>query len=158
MGARPVEPPLPQAPPFRFVDAVLERVSPDSCATATLFSPGHPLLRGTDLVPASLVLEALCQSAACLPGEGGAEGRILRVDEAVFPGEVRVGDRMEARARIREAGETALSVEIVGRVDGREVARCRVLIARTRGEGPLNGGAEPAPRASAGPPGSASSR
>ena len=123
--------PLPQTPPFRFVDRLLEQDPPHRCVTLKVFSAGEALLEGGGSVPASLVLEALCQSAAFLPGSPDpAGGRIVRIDEAELAGEVRPGDRLVVTSRLLEETAEALVAECRGEVDGMAVARLRVLIRR----------------------------
>jgi 3-hydroxyacyl-[acyl-carrier-protein] dehydratase len=120
---------LPHAAPFRFVDRVLERDPPRRCVTEKLFSSGEPLLEGAAQVPSSLVIEALCQGAAFLSeGETPAQGRIVRVDEAEMMSEVRAGDAMKITAMMLESGAAGLKAEIRGEVEGKTVARLRVLI------------------------------
>ena len=122
---------LPQTPPFRFVDRLLERDAPRRCVTLKVFSAGEPLLSGGEQVPFALVLEALCQSAAFLtPGETPGEGRILRMDQAERTGEVRPGEALRITSILLEESAAALKAESVGEVDGKIVARLQVLIAR----------------------------
>ncbi len=122
---------LPHASPFLFVDRVLERSPPDRCVTLKVFSAGEPLLEGAEVVPAALVMEALCQSAGFLPGEvAGPTGSLVRIEEAELLGEVRIGDRLIITTVLLEAGSTALSAESRGEVEGRPVARLRMLIGR----------------------------
>jgi len=122
-------PSLPQAYPFRQVDRVLERDPPRRCVTLKVFSAGEPLLEGCETVPPSLVLEALCQSAACLEPDGGSgEGRILRIEEAMLSGIVKPGDRLIVSTTLLERGALGLRAESVGEVEGKQVARLRVFV------------------------------
>ena len=122
---------LPQAPPFRFVDCLLEREVEQRCVTLKRFSAGEPLLRGADSVPFSLVLEALCQSAAFLAADGDSgQGRILRVDQAEMTGTVKPGESLRITSTLLESGATALKAECLGEVEGKRVARLVVLVAR----------------------------
>ena len=121
---------LPQDPPFRLVDRLLERDPPRRCVTLKVFSAGEPLLRGMDQVPFSLVMEALCQSAAFLSPSGPTvQGRILRVDQAEMTGTVRPGEALRITSTLLEEGAAALKAESVGEVGGRRVARLQVLVA-----------------------------
>jgi len=126
----PVNPPwLPQAYPFRQVDRVLERDPPRRCVTLKVFSADELLLEGSDTVPPSLVLEALCQSAACLEADGtSGEGRILRIEEAILSGKVKPGDRLIVSTTLLEQGALGLRAESVGEVEGKQVARLRVFV------------------------------
>ena len=130
----PGDPPsLPQAPPFRLVDRVLERDPPRRCVTLKVFSAAEELLEGSETVPPSLVIEALCQSAACLdPGGDLGNGRILRVEEAVLAGDVKPGDRLIITTTLLEQGALGLRAASVGEVDGKEFARLRVFVAAGR--------------------------
>ena len=130
----PVNPPwLPQAYPFRQVDRVLERDPPRRCVTLKVFSADELLLEGSDTVPPSLVLEALCQSAACFDPDGSwGEGRILRIEEAMMSGKVKPGDRLIVSTTLLEQGALGLRAESVGAVEGKEVARLRLFV-RTGG-------------------------
>jgi len=122
-------PSLPQAYPFRQVDRVLERDPPRRCVTLKVFSADEPLLEGSETVPPSLVLEALCQSAACLEPDGGSgEGRILRIEEAMLVGKVKPGDRLIVSTTLLERGTLGLRAESVGEVEGKQVARLRVFV------------------------------
>jgi 3-hydroxymyristoyl/3-hydroxydecanoyl-(acyl carrier protein) dehydratase len=116
------------------VDRVLERDASRRCVTLKIFSADEVLLRGCRIVPASLVVEALCQSAAFLPGERGS-GRILRIEEAELKGEVRPGDRLVITTRLVEEGSVGLRAESRGEVEGKVVGRLRVLIAREEAGG-----------------------
>jgi 3-hydroxyacyl-[acyl-carrier-protein] dehydratase len=120
---------LPHAPPFRFVDRVIERDPPRRCVTEKIFSANEALLRGVAVVPSWLVLEALCQGAAFLSARETPEpGRVLRIDGAELTSPVRTGDVLRITAVMIEAGAAALRAEIVGEVEGKEAARLRVLI------------------------------
>ena len=101
------------------------------CVTLKIFSAGELLLEGAAGVPASLVMEALCQSAAFLQGEAGpADGRIVRIEEFELTGEVRPGDCLLMTTTLLEEGAAALRAESRGEVEGRRVARLKVLIGR----------------------------
>jgi 3-hydroxymyristoyl/3-hydroxydecanoyl-(acyl carrier protein) dehydratase len=122
---------LPQSSPFRFVDRLLEIDPGRRCVTLKIFSSGELLLEGASAVPASLVMEALCQSAAFLPGEAGpSEGRIVKIEEFEMTGEVKPGDRLLMTTTLLEEGIAALRAESRGEVEGRRVARLKVLIGR----------------------------
>lgn len=122
------------APPFRWVDRVLERGPGARCVTEKLFAADEPILRGVSVVPSSIVFEALCQAAVFLPGEGeGREGRILRIDQAEIAGEVRVGDRLVITTVLIEEGTAGIRAESAGEVEGKPIAKLKVLIARDRG-------------------------
>ena len=122
---------LPQTPPFRFVDRLLERDPPRRCVTLKIFSAGEPLLRGEERVPFSLVMEALCQSAAFLAPDGvSGQGRILRVDQAEMTGAVRAGDALRITSTLVEESAAALKAESLGEMEGKLVARLQVLVAR----------------------------
>jgi 3-hydroxymyristoyl/3-hydroxydecanoyl-(acyl carrier protein) dehydratase len=113
------------------VDRVLESDPPRRCVTLKVFSAGEDLLESAGCVPASLVVEALCQSAAFLSGEateGG--GRIARIEEAELLGVVKPGDRLVVTTVLLEEGATALKAECRAEVDGTPVARLTVLIRR----------------------------
>ena len=120
----------PQVPPFRMVDRALERETPGRCVTVKLFSAGEPLLEGAETVPVALVLEALCQAAAFVPGGAPPEaGRIVRLDQVEMLGEVRFGDRLVMTTMQLESGGGARRVESRGEVEGRPVARVVALLA-----------------------------
>jgi len=120
---------LPQAPPFRFVDRVLEADPPRRCVTLKVFSAGEVLLEGAEAVPASLVVEALCQSAAFLSGDAApGKGRIVLIEEAEITREVRIGDRVVMTTILLEESPAALKAESRADVDGKPVARLTVLI------------------------------
>jgi 3-hydroxyacyl-[acyl-carrier-protein] dehydratase len=122
---------LPQTPPFRFVDRVLESDPPRRCVTLKIFSAGETLLEDSESVPAALVMEALCQSAAFLPGDADAgSGRIVRIEEAEMIRTVKPGDRLVATSLLLEESAAALKAEIRAEVDGDPVARLTVLIRR----------------------------
>jgi len=94
-----------------------------------VFSAGEILLEGARTVPGSLVVEALCQSAAFLPGDDGpAGGRILRVQDVELEGELRPGDRLVITTTLIEKGSVALRAECCGEVEGKRVARLTVMI------------------------------
>jgi 3-hydroxymyristoyl/3-hydroxydecanoyl-(acyl carrier protein) dehydratase len=113
------------------VDRVLEADPPRRCVTLKVFSAGEILLEGAVGVPASLVIEALCQSAAFLQGgDAPGRGRIALIGEAEITGEVRIGDRLLVTATLLEEGAAALKAESRAEVDGKEVARLTVLIHR----------------------------
>jgi 3-hydroxymyristoyl/3-hydroxydecanoyl-(acyl carrier protein) dehydratase len=113
------------------VDRVLEADPPSRCVTLKVFSAGEILLEGAVGVPASLVIEALCQSAAFLQGgDAPGRGRIALIGEAEITGEVRIGDRLLVTATLLEEGAAALKAESRAEVDGKEVARLTVLIHR----------------------------
>jgi len=121
----------PQAPPFRWVDRLLEGDLPRRCVTLKVFSADEPLLRGMDRVPFSLILEALCQGAAFLsPGGSSGQGRILRMDQAEMTGTVRPGESLRITSTLLEENAAAMKAESVGEVEGRIVARLLVLVAR----------------------------
>jgi 3-hydroxyacyl-[acyl-carrier-protein] dehydratase len=122
---------LPQVPPFRFVDRVLEREPLRRCVTIKCFSAGEDCLQGLEHVPFSLVMEALCQSAAFLAADGASgQGRILKVDEAELSGFVKTGETLRITSTLLEASEAVLKAESLGNVEGRRVARLQVLVAR----------------------------
>ena len=122
---------LPQSPPIRMVDRLVERNSPHRCVVLKVFSADEPLLEGMDGIPFSLVLGTLCQATAFLsPEEKPGEGRILRVDQAEMTGIVRPGDALRVTATLLEEGSPAMRAEVVGEVEGKRVARLLVLIAR----------------------------
>jgi 3-hydroxymyristoyl/3-hydroxydecanoyl-(acyl carrier protein) dehydratase len=122
---------LPQTPPFRFVDRVLEFDPPRRCVTLKVFSAGEVLLENAESVPAALVVEALCQSAAFLSGEAADEGgRIAQIEDAELLGVVRPGDRLIVTTVLLEEAATGLKAESRAEVDGTPVARLKVLIRR----------------------------
>ena len=122
---------LPQTPPFRFVDRLLEHDPPRRCVTLKIFSIGEGWLRGGERVPFSLVMEALCQSAAFLSPDGAtAQGRILRVDQAEMMEAVRTGEALRITSTLLEESAAALRAESLGEVEGKVVARLQVLVAR----------------------------
>ncbi len=122
---------LPHVPPFRFVDRLLEIEPSRRCVCLKIFSAGEALLEGAGAVPGSLVVEALCQSAAFLSGgPAPASGRIVRIDEAELTGEVRPGDRLVITTLLLEEGTAGLRAESRGEVEGRQVARLTVLIGK----------------------------
>jgi 3-hydroxymyristoyl/3-hydroxydecanoyl-(acyl carrier protein) dehydratase len=118
-----------QGSPFRFVDRLLEREPFKRCVTCKRFSAGESLLRGSEEIPFSLVMEALCQSAAFLAGEDGpAGGRIVRIDHAQRLAAVKVGEELRITSTLLEAGAGAMRAESIGTVEGRSVARLVVLV------------------------------
>jgi len=122
---------LPQVPPFRFGDRVLEIDPPRRCVTLKIFSAGEALLEGSGAVPASLMIEALCQSAAFLPGDAApGRGLIVRIEGAEITGEAKIGDRLVMTTTLLEEGAAALKAESRAEVDGKPVARLTVLIQR----------------------------
>jgi 3-hydroxymyristoyl/3-hydroxydecanoyl-(acyl carrier protein) dehydratase len=122
---------LPQSAPFRFVDRLIESDPPRRCVTVKVFSADEVLLESAGRVPGGMILEALCQAAAFLPGSPeAAGGRIVRIDEAEILREVAPGDRLVATAVLLEESAAALKAECRGEVDGRLVARLKVLIGR----------------------------
>jgi 3-hydroxymyristoyl/3-hydroxydecanoyl-(acyl carrier protein) dehydratase len=122
---------LAQNPPFRFVDRVLESDPPRRCVTQKIFSADEVLLEGAEVVPAALVAEALCQSAAFLsPDAAPGSGRIVLMEEAEMTRQVRPGDRLVVTSRLLEESAAALKAECVGEVEGAPVARLKVLIRR----------------------------
>jgi 3-hydroxymyristoyl/3-hydroxydecanoyl-(acyl carrier protein) dehydratase len=122
---------LPQAPPFRLVDCLLECDPAGRCVTLKRFSAGEWLLQGADTVPFSLVMEALCQGAAFLgAGQDTGPGRILRIDQAEMTGLVKAGDSLRITSTVLESGVTALKAESFGEVEGKRVARLVVLVGR----------------------------
>ncbi|MCI0567652.1 MAG: hypothetical protein L0Z52_05570 [Acidobacteria bacterium] len=122
---------LPQAPPFRFVDRLLEREPLRRCVTVKRFSAGEECLHGEACVPFSLVMEALCQSAAFLAPEGvSGQGRIVRVDRAEMIGTLSAGDTLRITSTLLERSGALLKAESLGEVDGRVIARLQVLVAR----------------------------
>jgi 3-hydroxymyristoyl/3-hydroxydecanoyl-(acyl carrier protein) dehydratase len=113
---------------------LLESDPPRRCVTEKLFSAGEPLLESSSAVPASLVVEALCQSAAFLSAGGVPErGRIVRIEESEVSGVVRPGDRLVVTALLLEEAPAALKAECLGKVDGAPVARVKVLVQRDPG-------------------------
>lgn len=122
---------LPQSPPFRFVDRLLEREPPRRCVTIKLFSAGEECLHRNEQVPFSLVMEALCQSAAFLAPDGASgQGRILKVDQAELTGIVKAGETLRITSTLLEQSEAVLRAESLGEVEGKQVARLLVLVAR----------------------------
>ncbi|HEX9427903.1 MAG TPA: hypothetical protein VGA64_08950 [Candidatus Polarisedimenticolia bacterium] len=103
------------APPFRFVDRVLERGA-DRCVVLTLVG-GTAASRGTGAperaeLPLPLVIEAMAQAALPLleadpdgrsgdrTGAGAAPGLLVGFDGARLLGPVRPGDRLKITAQI----------------------------------------------------------
>ena len=122
---------LPQSPPFRFEVRLVECDPPRRCVTIKRFSGGEECLHGEAQVPFSLVLEALCQSAAFLaPGGASGQGRILRVDRAEMTGTVSAGETLRITSTLLEESGAVLKAESLGEVDGRLIARLQVLVAR----------------------------
>ena len=113
------------------MDRVLEADPPRRCVTLKVFSAGELLLEGAVGVPPSLVIEALCQSAAFLQGgDAPVRGRVASIGEAEITREVRIGDRLLVTATLLEEGTAALKAECRAEVDAKPVARLTVLIAR----------------------------
>ena len=122
---------LPQVPPFRFVDRLLERQPLRRCVTLKHFSANEECLHGETQVPFSLVMEALCQSAAFLAPEGASgQGRILKVEQAEMTGIVQAGEALRITSILLEESQAVLKAESLGEVDERVVARLQVLVSR----------------------------
>ena len=120
---------LPHVPPFRWVDKILDRDPPRRCVVLKIFSAGESLLRDVEEVPFPLVVESLCQAAAFLHAEPPTqEGRIAALEEVEMTGPVRPGDRLVITVGLLEEGTEAMKAESRGEVEGRMVARLRVLI------------------------------
>lgn len=120
---------LPQTPPFRYVDRLLERDPGRSCLAIKRFSAGEEN-DATREIPFSLVVEALCQAAAFVPAEEEGSGRIVKIENAQYLAPVRAGDTLEIRSTVVEATPAALRAESVGAVEGRTVASLSVLVGR----------------------------
>ena len=124
---------LPQAPPFRYADRLVEQQPGRACVASKRFSAGEESDEQTE-VPFSRVIEALCQAAAWVPAEEESAGRIVKIDGAQRLGPVRVGDTLEIRCTVVEETGAALRAESLGTVDGRAVARLQVLVSRVHPE------------------------
>jgi 3-hydroxymyristoyl/3-hydroxydecanoyl-(acyl carrier protein) dehydratase len=120
---------LPQKPPFRFVDEVLELARGESIVGAVTFPRGHRVfeghLPGEPIVPGVILIEALAQVAGLiLAPEGGAPlrgylGEVLRMR---FRRAVRPDERVRLRARLAQRFGKVIRFEGVADVGGGEVA------------------------------------
>jgi 3-hydroxyacyl-[acyl-carrier-protein] dehydratase len=90
---------LPHRPPFRLVDRVV-RADPGkgTLVAERLLSVGDPLLSPGAALSGTLVIEALCQAAACLNGleaaGPGHRGYLVAVSDFRFPGIAQAGDTL----------------------------------------------------------------
>lgn len=119
---------LPQAPPARYLDAILEQEPERSAVAETVFPPGHRVfdghLPGRPLVPGVIVVEALAQlcGVALMPaGQGepihgylaGIQG--LRFRRLIEPGE-RVRFSASLEQQLGSAGRFKVDAEVDGEV------------------------------------------
>jgi len=125
---------LPQAPPFRYVDRLVERGADRSCVAIKRFSAGEEGEPPRSEVPFSRVLEALCQAAALIPAQDGTGGRILKIEDVQLSHPVQVGDTLTIRCALLEETDAALRARSVGEVEGRVVAGLTVLVGRVPAE------------------------
>jgi 3-hydroxymyristoyl/3-hydroxydecanoyl-(acyl carrier protein) dehydratase len=95
---------LPHAPPFRLIDRLVEvDLAAGRLVAERRLTRDDLLLRGAPLLPPTLVIEALCQAAACLNGleaehaqrgQKQHRGYLVSISDFRFPGCARGGDTL----------------------------------------------------------------
>jgi len=94
---------LPHAVPFLFVDRVIS-VEQDGARVLRGVTRNDALLRGHPTLPPTLIVEALAQAAGILIlscKRGVKAGLLTAVDDFVFRGAVRNGDRLILEVKLR---------------------------------------------------------
>lgn len=116
---------LPQRPPFRFVDAVVELDPLRSAVGRVTFPTGHRVfeghLPGDPIVPGVILIEALAQlSGICLlrDGESAVRGFLADVGRMRFRRLVRPDERVTLRSELVRAFGSTARFEVESAVDG----------------------------------------
>ncbi len=94
---------LPHAVPFLFVDRVIS-VGPEAARVLRGVTRNDALLRGHPTLPPTLIVEALAQAGGVLIASrepGVNAGLLTAVDDFVFRGAVRTGDRLILEVKLR---------------------------------------------------------
>ena len=134
---------LPHRYPFLLVDRVLE-LDPDrrivGIKNVTINEPffqGHFVEPGPAVMPGTLILEAMIQTAAfLLVQESGRLGFLVGVDKARFRRRVVPGDQLRLVARRVKARRGFLRAETEASVDGETAASALVtLMSGGKGDG-----------------------
>jgi len=120
---------LPQTPPARYLDTILEQVPGTKAVGETVFPPGHRVfeghLPGRPLVPGVIVIEALAQlcGIALIPRGPGArvEGYLAGVQGLRFRRLIEPGETVRFSAELDQQLGTAGRFRVDAEVDGEAV-------------------------------------
>lgn len=128
---------LPQKPPARFVDEVLEHDPPHSVTGCVRFDEGHRVfeghLPGEPLVPGVILIEAMAQlcGLALVPGVGPGEaihGYLGEVRGMRFRRRVGPGSRVIMTARLVQRFGKVYRFETAAELDGEPVADGEIIV------------------------------
>ena len=125
---------LPLRYPYLLVDRVLEEAEGTVVALKTVtinepFFQGHFVEPGPAVMPGTLILEAMIQTAAfLLVRESGGLGFLVGVEKARFRRKVVPGDQLRLVARRVKARRGLLEAETEASVNGEAVASALVTL------------------------------
>ena len=121
---------LPHTVPFRFVDRVIS-VDQDGARMLRGVTRNDALLCGHPTMPPTLIVEALAQAAGILVAnheQGIVAGLLTAVDDFVFRGAVRNGDRLILEVTLRRVHAPFFIVTGRAVVDGEVRAEGRLTL------------------------------
>ena len=133
---------LPHRVPFLFVDRVIS-VEEDVMRLLRGVTRNDALLRGHATLPPTLIVEALAQAAGVLIASrepGVTAGSLTAVDDFVFRGTVRSGDRLVLEVKLRRVRGPFFVVRGRALVDGEVCAEGKLTLSS---EPPWRGQREP---------------
>ncbi|MGC9530293.1 MAG: 3-hydroxyacyl-ACP dehydratase FabZ [Candidatus Bipolaricaulaceae bacterium] len=125
---------LPVGYPFLLIDRVVEQ-GPEKVVTQKCVSIGEPFFQGhfrppwPSIMPGTLILEGMAQTAGLLLGEEGL-GVLAAVERARFHRPVVPGDRLVYRARLRRRRGDLVQVQVEAEREGERVAEAVVTLMR----------------------------
>lgn len=133
---------LPVRYPYLMVDRVVEE-GPDRVVALKNVTVNEPFFQGhfpeplPAVMPGTLILEAMAQTAAFLLGSpGGSEGYLVRVESARFRRKVTPGDQLILTAQAVRRRGSLLQAEVLATVREETVAEANLsLLAGEREEG-----------------------
>lgn len=127
---------LPLRYPFLMVDRVLERGTERAVALKNVsydewFFVGH--FPDRPIMPGTLLIEGMAQTAGLLLGHGSSEPRgfLVGIDRARFRRPVVPGDQVIYEARLIKARGGMHRVEVEAKVDGERVAEAALALMGT---------------------------
>ena len=123
---------LPLGYPYLLIDRVLER-GPDVVVAQKCVTINEPYFQGhfrapyPSLMPGTMILEGMAQTAGLLIAEGKL-AVLAGVDRARFHAPVRPGDRLVYRAQIARRRLGLLKAEVTAEVEGARVAEAVITL------------------------------
>jgi 3-hydroxyacyl-[acyl-carrier-protein] dehydratase len=94
---------LPHRVPFLFADRVIS-IDSDGARIVRAVTRNDALLRGSPVLPATLIVEAMAQAAGVLivgSYQTHGAGALIGIDDFVFHGPVRAGERLVLEVKVR---------------------------------------------------------